>query len=73
MIDPIAIAVFGWTEILLIAGVIVLLFGATRLPQIGKGLGEGIREFRKSIKGDGEDSEQGKIQGGGENGPKDNG
>lgn len=73
MIDPIAIAVFGWTEILLIAGVIVLLFGATRLPQIGKGLGEGIREFRKSLKGDGEDAEQGKIQGGGENGPKDNG
>ena len=36
----------GPTEILIILLVLVLLFGATRLPQIGKGLGEGIRNFR---------------------------
>lgn len=46
------IAFLGWAEILLIAGVIVLLFGATRLPQIGRGLGEGIREFKRSLAGE---------------------
>ena len=35
-------------EILLVVAVLVLLFGATRLPQIGKGLGEGIKNFREA-------------------------
>ncbi len=42
----------GWPEILLIAVIVVLLFGARRLPEIGKGLGEGIRSFRSAMKGD---------------------
>ena len=45
----------GWSEILLIALVIFLLFGARRLPEVGKGLGEGIRSFRAALKGDEED------------------
>lgn len=44
----------GWPEILLIALVVVLLFGARRLPEIGKGLGEGIRSFRSAMKGEDE-------------------
>jgi sec-independent protein translocase protein TatA len=36
----------GLTELLVILGIVVIVFGATRLPQIGKGLGEGIRNFR---------------------------
>ncbi len=42
----------GIPELLLILGIIVILFGATRLPQLGKGLGEGIRNFRDGLKSD---------------------
>jgi len=65
MIDPTTIALFGTlglTEILIIVGIIILLFGATRLPQLGKGLGEGIREFRRSLTGAGDDKKQSKIE-----------
>jgi sec-independent protein translocase protein TatA len=37
---------------LIIAGIAVLLFGGTKLPQLAKGLGEGIREFKKSVSHD---------------------
>jgi sec-independent protein translocase protein TatA len=40
----------GLPELLLIFLVCLLLFGANRLPEIGKSLGEGIREFKKSMK-----------------------
>jgi sec-independent protein translocase protein TatA len=40
----------GVGEIVLILALLVLLFGAKRIPQIAKGLGEGIRNFRTSIK-----------------------
>ena len=43
---------FGFQELIVIFLIIILLFGATRLPQIGKGLGEGIRNFKKGLKGD---------------------
>jgi sec-independent protein translocase protein TatA len=42
----------GFQELIIIFLIIVLLFGATRLPQIGKGLGEGIRNFKKGLKQD---------------------
>lgn len=38
------------TELLLILGVALLLFGAGRVADIGKGLGEGIRNFKKGLK-----------------------
>ncbi|MGD2121411.1 MAG: twin-arginine translocase TatA/TatE family subunit [Gemmatimonadota bacterium] len=41
---------FGVMEIALIIGLLVLLFGAKRIPLIARGLGEGIRNFRTSIK-----------------------
>lgn len=37
-------------ELLLIVFVIILLFGATKLPQLGKSLGEGIKNFKQGIK-----------------------
>ncbi len=40
----------GVPELLIILVIVVLLFGAGKLPQIGSGLGEGIRNFRKSMK-----------------------
>lgn len=35
----------GFTEILIIAGIIILLFGAKKIPELMKGLGRGVREF----------------------------
>ena len=40
----------GPMEILLIVVAIVLIFGATRLPQIGEGLGKGIKNFRGALR-----------------------
>ena len=40
----------GLPELLVILLVCLLLFGANRLPEIGRSLGEGIREFKKSMK-----------------------
>ncbi len=37
----------GTTELIIIGGIILLIFGAKRLPEIGKGLGGAIREFKK--------------------------
>ena len=41
-----------WTEILLIMAVLLLLFGATRLPQLGNSLGSAIRNFKKGFSGE---------------------
>lgn len=38
----------GTTEMLLIAGVALLLFGGTKLPEMMRGLGQGIKEFKKA-------------------------
>ena len=39
----------GIQELLIILLIIVVLFGATKLPQLGKGLGQGIRNFKKGL------------------------
>jgi len=39
----------GWQEILIILLIALLLFGAKRIPDLAKGLGKGIREFRKGL------------------------
>jgi sec-independent protein translocase protein TatA len=38
----------GVTELVIILVIVVVLFGASRLPEIGKGIGEAIRNFKKS-------------------------
>ena len=43
---------FSFTEILLILVVVMILFGAGRLPEIGRSLGEGIRNFKKALSGE---------------------
>ncbi|HVS62960.1 MAG TPA: twin-arginine translocase TatA/TatE family subunit [Thermoanaerobaculia bacterium] len=42
----------GVQELLVILAILVLIFGATKLPQLGRGLGEGIRNFKKGLKSD---------------------
>lgn len=45
---------FGWPELLIVAVIILLLFGASRLTEVGSSLGKGIREFRKAVRDDDE-------------------
>jgi sec-independent protein translocase protein TatA len=40
----------GFPELLLIAIIVIVIFGAGRIPELGKGLGEGIRNFKKAMK-----------------------
>ena len=40
----------GATELLIILAIVVLLFGTSRLPQLGRGMGQGIRNFKQGIK-----------------------
>ena len=40
----------GLTELLIILAIVVLLFGVNKLPRLGKGLGEGIRNFKDSVR-----------------------
>lgn len=47
-----AIGTFGVQELLIIFLILVLLFGATKLPQIGRGIGEGIRNLKAGLKSD---------------------
>ena len=47
----------GPTELLIILAIVVVLFGATRIGDIGKGIGRGIREFRREVK-EGEQEEK---------------
>ena len=42
----------GFQEILLIVVAAVVLFGGKKIGELGKGLGEGIRNFKQSLKGD---------------------
>lgn len=42
---------FGIGELLLIFLIVVIIFGASKLPQLGRGLGEGISNFKSGLKG----------------------
>lgn len=42
----------GTQELVIILGIAVFIFGAKKLPEIGKGLGKSIREFKSSISGE---------------------
>jgi sec-independent protein translocase protein TatA len=53
MMQPLLIGPIGFPELLVILAIVFLIFGANKLPQLGAGLGEGIRNFKKSIKGGG--------------------
>jgi sec-independent protein translocase protein TatA len=47
----------GLPEMLIILFIIILIFGANRLPDIGRGIGRGIKNFKESVK-DGREREQ---------------
>ncbi|MFO7983140.1 MAG: twin-arginine translocase TatA/TatE family subunit [Desulfuromonadales bacterium] len=44
----------GGTELTIILVVVLVIFGAGKMPEIGRGLGRGIRNFKKSVEGEDE-------------------
>ena len=48
----------SWQEILPIVIILIIIFGARKLPEIGSGLGKGVKEFKKSIKDIEEDNDK---------------
>jgi sec-independent protein translocase protein TatA len=50
------------TELLVVLGVAVLLFGGKKIPEVAKGLGEGIKNFKAAIKTEDEPSAETKKQ-----------
>ena len=47
----------GMSELLVILFIVLIIFGAGKLPEIGAGLGKGMRNFKKAVTGDLNDSE----------------
>ncbi len=48
---------FGTTELMIILVIVIVVFGAKRIPMLGKGLGQGIKDFRKALR-DGDDEDE---------------
>ncbi len=44
----------GWLELVIILVIVLVIFGAGKLPEIGSGLGKGIRNFKRATKGEDE-------------------
>jgi len=40
---------FGWMELMLILIIVLIIFGAGKIPQLGEGLGKAIKGFKKSV------------------------
>ena len=49
MMKLLFIGSIGWTEILIIALIVLLLFGGKKIPELMKGLGKGIRSFKEGV------------------------
>jgi sec-independent protein translocase protein TatA len=49
---------FGGTELIIALIVILLLFGAKRIPELARGLGSGVREFRRGTRGEVEEERE---------------
>lgn len=45
-------------QLLIVALIVIVLFGASRLGEVGKGLGDGIRNFKKGLSGDDDDESE---------------
>lgn len=52
----------GLPELLIIFAIIIVVFGAAKLPQLGKGLGQGISNFRDGLKGQDDKKAAGTIE-----------
>ena len=52
MISPIIILSLSWQHILIVAIVLLLLFGGKKMPELMRGVGSGIKEFKDAVKED---------------------
>jgi sec-independent protein translocase protein TatA len=52
----------GLSEWLIVLLIVLVLFGATRIPTLMKGLGQGVREFKKSVSGEDEPETTDKVK-----------
>ena len=52
MISPIIILSLSWQHILIVAIVLLLLFGGKKIPELMRGVGSGIKEFKDDVKED---------------------
>ena len=52
----------GVQELLIIFLIVLVIFGASKLPKLGRGLGEGIRNFKKGIKDDEDGNSEKRIE-----------
>ena len=59
---PLVLGPLGAPELLIILAIVVVLFGATRIGDIGKGIGRGIREFRHELKDDDASKTEEKVE-----------
>lgn len=50
----------GPTELIIVLLIMLLIFGGTRLPQLAKGLGESVKNFKKAVNEDDDDDKQSK-------------
>jgi sec-independent protein translocase protein TatA len=48
----------GATEIILIVLALILLFGGKKIPELMKGIGQGVKQFKKGLKGEDEDKDK---------------
>ena len=47
----------GWSELLVILAIVLLVVGGRRLPELGKALGQAIREFQRAVRGKSDDDD----------------
>lgn len=52
MLNSILLAMFGTTELIVILVIVLLLFGGRKIPELMKGLGKGVKEFKDASKGE---------------------
>ncbi len=65
--NPISMAIFGGLgvpELVVIFLIVLILFGANKLPKIAKDIGSGIREFKKSVSGESDNNQNKKDDSG---------
>ncbi len=48
----------GYQELLIILVIALVIFGGKKIPELGRGLGDGIRQFKSSLKGEDETKEE---------------
>lgn len=52
LFSTIILGAIGFREVLILAVIVLLLFGGKKIPELMKGLGSGIKEFKNSVKDD---------------------